>query len=91
MIDRDCGNCIHHEAGGCQVWECEFQPKNYKEYCCVDCKHLGASYDKHGWEYCYCTNEDGRGTTDEYREACEKLELTDEARKAYFEGLSDGC
>ena len=85
MEKKDCENCRNNENNDCQVCECKFEPREYKDFVCIDCKHFSGHYDKNGWLVCYCTHEEGRGTDDEYKQACEHLELTYEAREAYFD------
>ena len=42
-----------------------------EEHFCVECSYLGMGVKRNGDEYYYCMCEEGRGTTDEYREACD--------------------
>ena len=45
---------------------------NYKDYCCIDCAHIGFDPGT-GDPYCCC--EDGRGCLDDYQEACKAFVL----------------
>lgn len=87
-MKKDCKNCIHQEGLFCQSWECQFEPRDYEEFVCVECKYLRMDYNRGGWEVFSCENEDGRGTSDAWETACNAFRMTDEARKAYFERLN---
>ncbi len=97
MIDRDCDNCSYRYysdtdigiIGQCEEWVCDFNPKNYQDFICNECKHLTMFYDKHDWEIYACGHEDGRGTDDPYETACKYFEISEEARKEYFKGVND--
>lgn len=28
---RDCKNCAHNKADGCEIWECKFKPNTYEQ------------------------------------------------------------
>lgn len=30
-VERDCKHCNHHKECGCEVWDCEYEPKESEE------------------------------------------------------------
>ena len=47
--------------------------KEQKEHYCIERAYLGFGMKRNGDEEFYCMCEEGRGTKDEYREACKQF------------------